>query len=108
MVSELRTAYLVTGAQLEGDTWWRYTDVVVTDSEAAAATIESTFTSRQPPSPTSEKLYERTSKALSEAADLVTDLRIAVRKHDEATIREVRKKVAVAADDLALLEEQLG
>jgi len=107
MVSEVRTAHLAAKSQLEGDTWWRYTDVVVTDAESAASTIEDTFGSRQPPSRDVEPTYRKTVATLSEAADLVTDLRIAVRRHDESGIRDLLPRLAAAADALEQLEESL-
>jgi len=50
---------------------------------------------------------ERTSKELSDAADLVTDLRIAVRKYDRAEFARIREGIASAVDELEKLEAQL-
>ena len=107
MVSELRTAGLVAEVQIKDNAWWRYADVVVTDAEKAATTIEGTFTSSQPPSREIEPLYRNTSTMLSDAADLVTDLRIAIRRHDTAEINRLRPQLAAAADDLEILEASL-
>ena len=107
MVSEVRTARLAAQTQLDGHAWWRYTDVVVTDAETTAGTIEDTLGSRQPPLTTVEPTYRKTVEQLSDAADLVTDLRIAVRRHDEAAIRDLLPRLDAAADRLERLEESL-
>jgi hypothetical protein len=103
MVSELRTVLLATKTQLAGRSWWRYADVVVTDSETAATSIQSTFTSRQPPSRSSNRVYQVTSTALSNAADLITQMRVALRQQDTATMQKLRPKIAKSASDLESL-----
>jgi hypothetical protein len=107
MASQLRTVYVVSQAQTRGKTWWGYTDVVVTDAESSAGWISDVFSSRQPPSRASEPLYRRTSTALSDASDLVTDMRIAVRSHDEAAMARLRPEIAKAADQMEALAESL-
>lgn len=106
MVSELRTVLVATTAQLDDRTWWRFADVVVTDAETSATSIESTFTSRQPPSLSSNRIYEDTSTALSDAAELITEMRVALRQKDTATMEQLRPKIAKAASDLESLEKR--
>jgi hypothetical protein len=106
MVSELRTVLVATKVQLASDSWWRYADVVVTDSETSATSIQSTFTSRQPPSRSSNRIYADTSTALSDAADLVTQMRVALRQRDVPTMEKLRPKIAKAAADLESLEKR--
>jgi hypothetical protein len=107
MVSELRTTLVATQTQLDDNAWWRYTDVVVTEAETAAGTIEETFTSLQPPSHGIEPLYDETSRSLGDAADLLTEMRVAVRWRDTARIRSLRPQIDRAADELETLEESL-
>ncbi|MGI8994266.1 MAG: hypothetical protein ACR2FP_08160 [Nocardioidaceae bacterium] len=47
-MSEIETLQLAVSTQVNGNAWWPYTDVVVTDSESALSSIESTLSSRQP------------------------------------------------------------
>lgn len=92
-LSEVATVDLAARTQLRGDSFWGSTDVTVTASEGAVATVEQTFTSRQPPR-TSGPLWSRTGEALGRAADLVTDVRLAVRRHDERELRSLLRDVA--------------
>lgn len=91
-LSELATVDLATRTQLRGDSFWASTDVTVTASEGAVSTVEQTFTSRQPPR-TTGPLWSRTGEALGRAADLVTDVRLAVRRHDERELRSLLRDV---------------
>lgn len=95
--SELGTLELAMRSQLAGRACWAFTDVTVTASEEAASTIEETFTSRQPPR-SSGPLYRRTGDLLGEAADLTTDVRIAVRRHDEPELRRLAREVGPLLD----------
>ena len=106
MVSELQTVLVATKAQLDSRSWWRYADVVVTDSETAATSIQSTFASRQPPSRSSNRIYSETSTALSDAADLITQMRVALRQQDIPAMEKLRPKIAKAASDLESLEKR--
>jgi hypothetical protein len=85
-LSELATVELATRTRLRGDAFWTSTDVTVTASEGALSTVEQTFTSRQPPRPAGP-LWSRTGDALARAADVVVDVRVAVRRHDEHELR---------------------
>jgi hypothetical protein len=105
--SELGTVELAVRTQLAGRAWWSFTDVTVTASESAAGTIEESFTSRQPPS-TSGPLYRRTGDVLGKAADLTTDVRIAVRRHDEAELHRLVRQVAPVLDALDRIARAAG
>ena len=90
--SELSTADLAVRPQLAGEACRAYTDVVVTAAEGTVSTVEQTFASRQPPR-TTGPLYVHTGDALGRAADLVTDLRLAVRREDTAELRRLLRDV---------------
>jgi hypothetical protein len=98
--SELSTVELATGVALDGDAWWAYTDDVVTASEKTVGAVEATFTSRQPPDSAVDRLYDQTSAALADAADLVTHMRIAVRRHDQAEVSRLRQGIPDLVDRL--------
>lgn len=99
MVSALRTTDLAASTQLQERAWWQFTDAAVTDAEAVATSVESTYTSRQPPAG-SLPLYRSTSKGLSDAAELVTEVRVAVRSRDCAEVRRLLPDLERTADDL--------
>ncbi len=99
VVSELQTVDLAVRTQLRGDAWWSYTDVTVTAAEHAVSTIESTLTSRQPP-PGTDEVYRRTSDALAAATDLVTEMRIAVRREQEAELARLRQEIPPLVSEL--------
>jgi hypothetical protein len=107
MVSELRTGELAARTQLAGRSTWRFCDVVVTDAESSGSSVEATFSSRQPPTAASDALYERTSRQLSDAADLLTDLRVAVRRHDTASMRETTRAMSATSRRLESAAERL-
>lgn len=99
VVSELQTVDLAVRTQLRGDAWWSYTDVTVTAAEHAVSTIEGTLTSRQPP-PGTDRVYRRTSDALAAATDLVTEVRIAVRREDEAELARLSEEIPPLVSEL--------
>lgn len=103
-VSEMQTIDVALRTQLRGDAWWAYTDLVVTTSEEAVGTVSDTFSSRQPPKPSTDPVYDRVTSALSEAADLAAEARIAVRRHDTAELAGLRPKIEAITKRL----ERLG
>ncbi|HEY7043065.1 MAG TPA: hypothetical protein VH419_05295, partial [Nocardioidaceae bacterium] len=102
--SEIETLKLAVTTQLDGNGWWRFTDVVVTDSETALDSINSTLASRQPPSTKTEAIRADTVTALGDAVDLAIDVRIAVRRHDESTLESLLPKLTQMSDRLGALE----
>jgi hypothetical protein len=88
-VSEIETIKLALQTQLDGKAWWRFTDVLVTDSESALSSIESTLSSRQPPSRETADVRAEVVTALGDAVDLAAEARIAVREHDEARLEQL-------------------
>jgi hypothetical protein len=103
-VSALETIRLVTQAQLDGKSWWLFTDVVVTDAETTLATVESTLASRQPPTAESARATQTALDAIGTAADLARGLRIAVRDHDDELLRRLLAHVPPLSDRLSRLE----
>lgn len=104
-VSELATVEMVTRTQLAGRLYWTSTDVVVTASEQAVSSVEQTFTSRQPPR-TSDPLWTRTGDLLSQAAGAVTDVRVAVRRHDTRELQRLLHNLAPLQRRLDRLESR--
>jgi hypothetical protein len=107
MVSQLRTGELAARTRLAGRSTWPFCDVVVTDAESSAGSVESTFSSRQPPTRGSDPLYDRTSRQLADSLDLLTDLRIAVRRRDVASVRRTVGEMTTQSDRLESAAERL-
>jgi hypothetical protein len=81
MTSSLATAKLAVQNDLRGGNLLAFTDEAVTNAENDADSVDSTFSSRQPPGPGSAALSRKMSQALSEGTDALASLRIAVRQH---------------------------
>lgn len=104
--SEVETVRLAVQTQLRGKSWWRYTDVVVTDAERLLSKVGDTFSSRQPPSRSAEKVQDRVKSAISDSSDLVEQVRIAVRDHDDQRLSKLLKQLEPISKRLSKLEQQ--
>jgi hypothetical protein len=107
-VSDLETLRLVVRAQLDGNTWWQYTDVVVTDSEGSLSWIESTLSSRQPPNEQSAGARAVVVQALGDAVDLAQAVRIAVRDNDEDHLRQLLPRLRHLSSKLSTLSTRVS
>jgi hypothetical protein len=80
--------------QRDGKAWQNYQQVIALDSEEAAGRTAESFSSIQPP-PGDDRQYRRVTTLLSDASDLVADVRIAVVREDTASysglIRDLRR-----------------
>jgi hypothetical protein len=63
------------------------TDQTVSDAESDADSAATALASRQPPTDSALKLYQRASRPIQDAVDALRALRIAVRRGDSAAIR---------------------
>jgi hypothetical protein len=106
MASALQTADLAARAQLDKKSWWQATDVMVSDAEATARSLSSTFASRQPPTQSAE-MYHDTTEELARAAQLVTDLRVATRHRDVQAISRLLPPIEKHAHELDRQAEAL-
>jgi hypothetical protein len=107
-VSELETLRLAVVSQLSGDSWWQFTDVIVTDSESALSSIESTLSSRQPPTAGSAQARDDVVQALGDAVDLAESIRIAVRHDDESSLRRLLRQLPPLVSRLSHLSASLA
>jgi hypothetical protein len=104
--SEVETVRLAVQTQLRGKSWWRYTDIVVTDAERLLSKVDETFSSRQPPSQSAEKVQDRVKSAISDSSDLVQQVRTAVRDHDDERLSTLLNKLEPMSRRLSKLEQQ--
>jgi hypothetical protein len=93
MISNLATARLAVQVDLGGRSLLAFADDTVTFAENDANSVDSTFSSREPPDASSAALRQRMDQALSEATSALATLRITVRAGDRA--RMVRALAAV-------------
>ncbi|MFC5260522.1 hypothetical protein ACFPJ1_00250 [Kribbella qitaiheensis] len=103
-VSGVRTAQLAAQSLLDGRIWAQPATVMVTDAEDALGQVATIFEARQPETDVSRQTYDLYSEALANAADGVTELRIAVRSGDLETVRQQVGQLDKTAEQL----EQLG
>jgi hypothetical protein len=107
MVSALASAQLAAGLGLRGSSFPVFTDGNVTDAENDADSVNSTFTSRQPPDARSDALRQKMLQALSDGTSALTDLRVAVRMDDPAAVRKALGEVGKSLKSFSDLQQGL-
>jgi len=85
--SSIASARLAVQLDLDGRMAFALTDQTVSDAESDADSAATALASRQPPTDSALKLYQRASRPIQEAVDALRALRIAVRRGDTAPIR---------------------
>ena len=99
--SEVATARLTVTQRLDRRVTGPYADEVVTANETALGSVQNAFGAVQPPGPASDGTHDAVTDVLSAAADAVTHARIAVRRGDDAGLREAAGELGSAARELA-------
>lgn len=105
--SEVATVRLLLRQSREDLVTRSYEKVVVLDSEEAAGLVAESFGAKQPP-PGDDQEYAAVTTALSDAADLLTDVRIAVERDEVASYPGLARKVVQALSDLEAAEEEVA
>jgi hypothetical protein len=107
MVSALASAQLAAGLGLRGSSFPAFTDGNVTNAENDADSVNSTFSSRQPPDARSEVLRQKMLQALSDGSSALSDLRVAVRMEDRARIEKALTEVGRSLKTFNDLQREL-
>src|SRR5690242_3422906 len=107
MVSALASAQLAAGLGLRGSSFPAFTDGNVTNAENDADSVNSTFSSRQPPDARSNALRQTMLQALSDGTSALTDLRVAVRIDDRAQVRKALAEVGKSLKTFDDLQQEL-
>jgi hypothetical protein len=107
MVSDLATGQLAAQLGLRGSSFPAFTDGNVTDAENDADSVNSTFSSRQPPDARSDALRQKMLQALSDGTSALTDLRVAVRMGDRAQVRRALAEVGKSLKTFGSLQQEL-
>ena len=107
MVSDLASGQLAAQLGLQGKSFSAFTDGNVTDAENDADSVDSTFSSRQPPDARSDVLRQKMSQALSGGTSALSDLRVAVRMKDRAQVRKALAEVSRSLKTFNALQQAL-
>ena len=107
MVSALASGQLAAQLGLRGSSFPAFTDGNVTDAENDADSVNSTFTSRQPPDARSDALRQKMLQALSDGTSALTDLRVAVRMGDRTQVRKALAEVGKSLKTFGSLQQEL-
>jgi hypothetical protein len=98
-LSELQTALLSVRTSMQGRLMQAYLETMLSDSEDAFSSIQTTFDSIQPPvTAPADKLRDELDSLLSDGADGMAQLRILARRQDKAKLAaEVTELVSTAS-----------
>jgi hypothetical protein len=107
MVSSLASAELAVQVELRGGNLLAFTDDNVTYAENDANSVNSTFSSRQPPDARSGALRQKMEQALSGATSALATLRITVRGGNQAQIIKALMAVTKALQSFSRLQQEL-
>ena len=107
MVSALASGQLAAQLGLQGKSFSAFTDENVTDAENDADSVNSTFSSRQPPDARSDALRQKMMQALSDGTSALTDLRVAVRMGDRTQVRKAQAEVGKSIKTFNALQQEL-
>jgi hypothetical protein len=105
--SEVATAELLLRQVRDDRVTRSYEKVVALDADEAAGTIAESFGAKQPP-PEDDAEYRRVTTALSDAADLLADVRIAVERSDTSEYADLLEQLGKVADDLDSTRREVG
>ena len=105
-LSNVQTARLVAEAAAKGNVFGPYASSVVSDAEESLDGLSGTFGSIQPPDGRADDLRDELDQLLSDALDHVTDVRIAARRGELATLDDTAAALAGDAEHLEAFVEQ--
>lgn len=104
MIGIVGSAQLAAELDLSGKMIASVTDNVVSQAEQDAQSVLTALDGRQPPDEASVQLKIHADQPLQDAADELTDLRIAVRRGDHAGERKSLSDLAKTLKDLQQLQ----
>ena len=99
-LSAVSTAQLAAKLVREKKTFATYVNVVLDSAESDITSVESTFSSIQPPHEDLDALRDRVDNTLTDAGDAISSMRIAARRHAWDDLQH-------AAQDLPRLAREL-
>jgi hypothetical protein len=105
-LSNVQTVRLVAGAAARGNAFGPYTASIASDAEESLDGLSGTFGSIQPPDGRADDLRAELDRLLSDALDHVTDVRVAARRGELATLDDVAAPLAGDVEHLRAFVEQ--
>lgn len=106
MIGIVGSAQLATELDLSGKMIANVTDTIVSNAEQDAQSVLTALDSRQPPDQAMVQLKTHADEPLQEAANELTDLRVAVRSNDHAAERKSLSDLAKTLKDLQHLQAE--
>jgi hypothetical protein len=100
VLSSVQTARLAARLASRGDLFGPYTSVVLSESEKGIGAAQSVFESVQPPDRHSDRLRAELGKLLSEASDIVSELRIDARRGDLGALADEARPLDALSRDI--------
>jgi hypothetical protein len=107
MISSLATAQLAAQVELQGRNLLAFADDTVTFAENDANSVNSTFSSREPPDPRSAALRQKIEQALSAGTSALGTLRITVRAGDRTAMVKALAAVSKSLRLFRHLQQEL-
>ena len=104
--SEVSTVKLLLELEQEGKVPGKYQQVVAQDSESAVGQTMSRFGGEQPPEG-EDDTYEKVTSVMSDASDLLSQVRIAIVRRDTGEYPALRADLAEMQDRLTKQENEL-
>ena len=106
--SEVATASVGADLGVRARATASYLDVTLSDAEDGLASVQETFSSRQPPTPADDKTRDQLGDLLNAALNAVSSARIAARRGDVAALRATEPALEKSAKDLQRFQRELS
>jgi hypothetical protein len=106
VASEVATVTLLLRLERDGKVPGKYQQVVAQDSESAVGATMQRFGGEQP-EPRDDAAYRHVTTVMSDASDVLSDVRIAIVRRDTAAYPDLLTQLAKTQHDLTDAEEQL-
>ncbi|MFJ9554272.1 hypothetical protein ACIRPH_10665 [Nocardiopsis sp. NPDC101807] len=108
LLSAVGTGVLLVEIHRGGRAFSPYAETTAEDAEDAARSIADTFGTRQPPTAGSDALRAELSPLCDTAVNALADLRIALRRDDDAAVEAAGQTLLTVSAGLSDLEEALS
>jgi hypothetical protein len=105
--SNVATASLLVGQVQQDRVWGKYAQVVALNAETNAGKATSTFSAEQPV-PADSDTYRRVTTVLSDAGDVLAQVRIAVVRRDTAAYPHLLRRLSATSRQLSRTEQRIG
>jgi hypothetical protein len=105
--SNVATATLLLEQLQDGRVFGKYAQIVSLNAETNAGKVTSKFSAEQPV-PSDSGAYEHLTAVLSDAGDVLSQVRIAVVRRDAAAYPKLLRQLSRSSKQLSTAEQQIG